>query len=107
MREIMKRFSLLASVIALCVGTASMVFSNHSKQLLSPGEDVAQITNGAFRDGLYLGRLAAKRGAEPRIATGRWATSEDRSSFTSGYRLGYSEFQTAAQHQSNTNGVQE
>jgi hypothetical protein len=42
----------------------------------------ATATNGAFRDGLYLGALAAKRGEEPRIAEGRWSSQPDRASFT-------------------------
>ena len=103
----MKRVSLFASLITLCLGTASILLADHGNHVSSPDQSLAQITNGAFRDGLYLGRLAAESGAEPRIAIGRWATSEDRSYFTAGYRLGYSEFQTAAQHRSNTNAVQE
>ena len=49
----------------------------------------ATATNGAFRDGLYLGTLAAKRGEEPRIAEGRWSSQPDRASFTAGYQQGY------------------
>ena len=69
-----------------------MLRSDHQKHFPIPNETVAEITNGAFRDGLYLGRLAAERGAEPHVAIGRWATPEDRSSFTAGYQRGYSEF---------------
>jgi hypothetical protein len=46
-------------------------------------------TNAAFRDGLYLGGLAAQRGEEPRIAEGRWSSQPDRASFTVGYHQGY------------------
>jgi hypothetical protein len=86
----MKRFPLFASVVALGMGTASMLQTDHQKPP-SPNETVAQITNAAFRDGLYLGRLTAEGGAQPHVASGRWATLEDRSSFTAGYQRGYSE----------------
>jgi len=88
----MKRSSLFASVVALGMGTASMLSTHHVYHSPSPHEIVAQITNGAFRDGLYLGRLSAQCGAEPHVASGRWATLGDRSSFTAGYHRGYSEF---------------
>ncbi len=59
----MKRLSWFASVIALALGMGT----------------------------LYLGRLAAERGIAPRVARGRWATAEDRASFTAGYERGYKE----------------
>jgi hypothetical protein len=49
----------------------------------------ALATDAAFRDGLYLGGLAAKRGEEPRISEGRWSNQADRASFMSGYQQGY------------------
>jgi hypothetical protein len=59
---------------------------------LSAGESISHITDGAFRDGLYLGRLAAESGAAPRVVAGRWATEADRASFTAGYHKGYDDF---------------
>ena len=53
--------------------------------------DAAHATNAAFRDGLFLGTLTARRGGEYHAATGRWATDGDRASFTAGYRQGYEE----------------
>jgi len=85
----MKRFALLTSLVALAMGTASMLRAGRHNQFPSANENVAQMTDGAFRDGLYLGRLAAERGAEPHVAIGRWVTPEDRLSFTSGYQRGY------------------
>jgi hypothetical protein len=88
----MKIFSLLTLMAALGVATASMLRADFHDRL--PGHDVnmAHITDGAFRDGLYLGQLAAERGAEPHAAIGRWATLQDRASFTTGYQRGYTEF---------------
>jgi len=88
----MRKFSLIASLIALAMGTASMLRTDHQNLFSSPNVTVAQNTNAAFRDGLYLGRLAAEHGAQPHIASGRWTTSEDRLSFTAGYQQGYTRF---------------
>jgi hypothetical protein len=87
----MRRLSLFAAVIALGMGTASMLRGDRPVAYFSANDNVAQTTNGAFRDGLYLGRLAAERGIAPRVARGRWATAEDRASFTAGYERGYKE----------------
>jgi hypothetical protein len=87
----MKRLSWFASVIALGMGTALMLHGHRPVAYFSANDNVAQTTNGAFRDGLYLGRLAAERGIAPRVARCRWATAEDRASFTAGYERGYKE----------------
>lgn len=86
----MKKFSLLALLVALGVGTASTLRVDHHNSVLSP-KTIARNADGAFRDGLYLGRLAAGAGAESHVAIGRWSTLEDRSSFAAGYQQGYSE----------------
>jgi hypothetical protein len=88
----MKILSLYASVIALSIVPMSMLYSDRHHNSPTTNDNVAQITDGAFRDGLYLGRLAAESGREAHVAGGRWATAEDRSSFTAGYQRGYSEF---------------
>ena len=80
----MKRLSWFASVIALALGmgTASML---HGDRPVTAKDNVAQTANGAFRDGLYLGRLSAGRGTGMNMASGRWATEADRAS---GSRVG-------------------
>ena len=88
----MKRLSLFASLIVLGMGTASVFHGNRHPSLPSANDNVSQTTDGAFRDGLYLGRRAAERGDEPRVAVARWATAEERVSFTAGYQRGYSRF---------------
>jgi hypothetical protein len=52
-------------------------------------EVVRFASNGAFRDGLYQGKLDAQRGAEPHIRSTRWSAEPDRMAFASGYKLGY------------------
>ena len=88
----MKMLSLYATVIAFGMVSMSIVYSDRHHNRPAANDNVAQITDGAFRDGLYLGRLAAESGREPHLAVGRWARAEDRSSFSAGYQRGYSEF---------------
>jgi len=87
----MKTFLTFALVIALGTGTAFMLAPNHSKPHANPTGS-AQLIDGAFRDGLYLGRLAVERGGEHHVSVGRWASAQDRSAFSAGYEQGYSEF---------------
>jgi len=51
--------------------------------------DHQQAIDGAFRDGLYVGRLTAESGRASRPPIGRWSTNSDRVSFLAGYRQGY------------------
>ena len=88
----MNRVSLFASLIALSLGTVSVFHVQRRPNFLSTNENVSHITDGAFRDGLYLGRLAAENGVAPHVVSGRWATEADRASFTAGYQKGYEDF---------------
>jgi hypothetical protein len=90
-KQKMKILPLYALVIALGLVPMSMLSGDRHHYNPTANGNVAQITDGAFRDGLYLGRLAAEGGSEPHVAIGRWATAVDRSSFTAGYHRGYSE----------------
>ena len=88
----MKAFSLFALVVALGLWTASVLRTDHGNEFSGTGVTAAQNSDGAFRDGLYLGKLAAESGVQSHVAIGRWATREDRSSFAAGYEEGYREF---------------
>ena len=85
----MKKIGLYVLIIVLSVGSAAMVQSAMRTQSLHSDGSALTATNGAFRDGLYLGKLAAKNGEEPRIVTGRWVKDEDRSAFRAGYYRGF------------------
>ncbi len=88
----MKKLSLFTIVIALCLGAAAMIQSGRASDgRQSSSAAVSHATSAPFRDGLYLGRLAAKRGGESHISTGRWATKADRAAFTAGFQQGYQE----------------
>ena len=88
----MKAFSSFTLAVVLGFGTAIMLLTDHADHFSPSNQTIAQTTDAAYRDGLYLGRLVAESGAEPHVASGRWATSENRSSFTAGYQRGYGEF---------------
>ena len=81
----MKTISLFALALTLGMGTASMLNTNNQNS-----NQPVQNADAAFRDGLYLGKLAAQAGAEPHVARGRWATLGDRALFSAGYQEGYS-----------------
>lgn len=84
----MKKFSLYVLVIALSAGSAATVERAMGTQSDSDTKALMH-TNGAFRDGLYLGKLAARNGEQPHIAIARWATDKDRAAFREGYERGF------------------
>ena len=87
----MKKIGLYVLIIVLSVGSAAMVQSAMRTRSLNSDSSALMATNGAFRDGLYLGKLAARNGEEPRISTGRWVKDEDRSAFRDGYNRGFNQ----------------
>lgn len=92
----MAKLSLYIAVLALFAGatvTLQAILHNgqHSARPIVEA-DARRDSNAAFRDGLYLGRLAAEEGSPIRIASGRWATDGDRALFAAGYQQGYREF---------------
>ncbi len=78
--------SLLAIAIVFAAGAVSTISIRST-----PADPVAQVraTDGAFRDGAYLGRLDAKQGQAAHVATGRWVSVSDRQAFAEGYDHGY------------------
>ena len=83
---------LLTYVLAMgCVGTSAMLVQRDVTVRHKQSADVLLTNDAAYRDGLYLGKLArdAKRPMHPPI--GRWSTEKDRASFTAGYQQGFSE----------------
>lgn len=87
----MKRLSIFASVIVVGFGVVSGFHGNSRSNFQNATMNVAQVADGAFRDGLYLGKLAGERGVESHAPIGRWARAEDRASFKAGYQRGYNE----------------
>jgi hypothetical protein len=87
----MKPLFFLTPAIALGMAVVSGFHGGLPPDLNADG-NISQATNGAYRDGLFVGKLSAKRGAMSRAPIGRWATAEERASFTAGYQRGYNEF---------------
>ena len=88
-RKEMKNLFLLAIVFTLCLGAAAMIQNGRASYRWKNANDSSHATSAPFRDGLYQGKLAAKRGDAPRVSTGRWATEADRASFAAGFHQGY------------------
>jgi len=93
----MYRLSTFATAIAICLGTTAVL--NGSKSVTQPTRDVEAsfAADGAFRDGLYLGKLTADSGQPFHPGIGRWSSEQDRAMFTAGYRRGYREVVANAQ----------
>ncbi len=92
----MTKFYLYIAVLALFAGataTLQAILHDTGKSLRSVIEtESTHAASAAFRDGLYLGRLAAEQGGPIRVASGRWATDGDRTLFAEGYQQGYHDF---------------
>ena len=78
-----------ALAIAVCVGTTALLTNNGRAARQEQSADAPLAADGAFRDGLYVGRLAAEAGRPSHPQVGRWSSERDRVSFAAGYRRGY------------------
>lgn len=88
----MEKIFTYALAIAVSMGTAGFL----ARSRPTPGRvekmDVQFAANGAFRDGLFVGKLAAERGEAMHPLSGRWTAEGDRISFIAGYQRGYRDF---------------
>ncbi len=75
-----------AFAIVLCFGSAGLF---HNPATSTAPSSAEESVNAPFRDGNYLGTLAAERGETPYLAVGRWVSSADRASFVAGYQRAY------------------
>jgi hypothetical protein len=82
---------LLACVLAVgFAGTSSLFFESAKTMRESQGVEVQMANDGAFREGLFLGKLNHDAKQQMLPPVGRWSTAEDRASFMRGYRQGFS-----------------
>jgi len=81
--QIRRTFLLAVLLTALAIGLVAAYLSSRGKM----PDNTA--TNGAYRDGLYLGTLAAERGELPHIAFGRWSKGSDHDAFVEGYKVAH------------------
>ena len=91
----MTRFFSYAAILIGLSATATLAISPRT---VNPGAtaEATLAADGAFRDGLYLGKLAAENGESARLAIGRWSSAQDRTMFAAGYRRGYNEVSISA-----------
>jgi hypothetical protein len=82
----MKSYS-WALALVISAGTFTIVRSGGTA---SRQDSSVQKINAAFRDGAYLGKLAAVRGESPNMALARWTSNTDRQLFAAGYDQAYS-----------------
>lgn len=86
----MNKLSGYGLAIAFCIGTTGLLASSGNRTAPESQSVEAQLaTDGAFRDGLYVGKLAAQSGRTRHPLVGRWSTQRDRASFVAGYEQGY------------------
>jgi hypothetical protein len=93
-----KNMTKFISYTAIVIGLSASATLAISPRTAKPDTtaEASFAADGAFRDGLFLGRQSAENGQAPRPAIGRWSTEHDRSMFTAGYRRGYGESLTGA-----------
>jgi hypothetical protein len=87
----MKKLSIYTFVIAVSLGATVMLATSGRAPAGVRTSEAQFASDGAFRDGLYFGRIAAEQGQPMRPSIGRWSTGHDRSTFSAGYRRGYGE----------------
>jgi hypothetical protein len=85
---------ILACVLAVGFAGTTMLFEGTRTAPGVQSVDVEMANDGAYRDGLYLGKLSreAKQSMIPPV--GRWSTEKDRASFERGYRQGFGDKET-------------
>jgi hypothetical protein len=91
-----KRLFLCVSIVALTLAAATVMLSVRAARptKIVRGNTTRNMDgDGAFRDGLYLGKLDAESGRKPHLSIGRWNTARDRASFVAGYQQGYRQVQ--------------
>ena len=92
----MEKLFTYALAIAVSLGTTVFLAKSQHTSGELQNTDVQFATDGAFRDGLFMGKLAAQRGDAMHPLAGRWSAEADRISFIKGYQRGYSDFLAAA-----------
>jgi hypothetical protein len=86
----MDKIFTFAVAMAVCLGKTALL-ANSGPAARRRSADSYLAADGAFRDGLFVGRLAAESGRPARPLIGRWSSEQDRSAFVAGYRRGYNE----------------
>jgi len=96
-------FTNARSAYWIVLAAASLTFATHALQgarsmkqspktsvkpqaaAISQPSSIVPLLTAAYRDGLYVGKLAAQRGEQRLAPVGRWVTQIDRDAFLAGY----------------------
>ena len=75
--------------LAVCLGTSATLAIRYPGAPRERAPESLLALDGAYRDGLYVGQLAANSGRQGRAPIGRWSSEGDRASFRAGYEHAY------------------
>lgn len=75
-------------VLLSAVALLSLVRAS-GRPVAEDGASVPVVTDGAYRDGVFVAQLDAQQRRPAHIASGRWNSAEDRASYIAGYRQGF------------------
>ena len=84
----MSNFATWVLALAVCLGTSATLAIRYPGSRGRASESLLAL-DGAYRDGLYVGQLAARSGRLSRPPIGRWFGERDRASFLAGYEDAY------------------
>ena len=93
----MKKYFMWMVALAVCAGAAEIASSVNQNAADRQSSASAEASTAAFRDGAYVGKLAAHRGEAPHQAIGRWAQNADQRQYATGYTQAYYENRAADQ----------
>jgi hypothetical protein len=83
---------ILACVLVVgFAGTSGLVFHGMRGDPHMQAASAQMAVDGAYRDGLFLGKMSRQGQHSALPPVGRWSTEKDRASFLQGYRQGLSE----------------
>lgn len=85
----MSNFVTWTLAVAMCVGTTAALAIHHPGSQPGHSSESQLALDSAYRDGLYVGQLAARSGRQSRAPIGRWSAEKDRASFQAGYEHTY------------------
>lgn len=84
----------MAHIPIRTLGTAAFLallgLTHASRSTTRLPREISAAIDAPYRDGTFVGRLAAERCDSPPAPIGRWSVSAERSRFSEGYRDGFS-----------------
>jgi hypothetical protein len=85
----MSNFITWVLALAVSLGTTAALAVHYPGSQPGRASESQLALDGAYRDGLYVGKLAAESGRRSRAPIGRWSSERDRAAFLAGYESTY------------------